>query len=61
MKTLKQTNENQRKNDLLQMPIGPITRERTEKLQEAFNGLVKEFIWSNQAFKEKLKSNQAFE
>ena len=32
-----------------------------KKLQETLNGLVKEFIWVNSAFKEKLKSNQAFE
>ena len=43
------------------MPIGPITRTRVKKLQEAFNGLVKEFIWANPAFKEEPKSNQAFE
>ena len=42
------------------MPIGPITRARAKKLQEAFNGLVK-FIWANPTFKEELKSNQVFE
>ena len=49
--------ENQRTKDPLQMPIGPITRARVKKLQEAFNGLVKEFIWANPAS----KSNQAIE
>ena len=43
------------------MPIGSITRVRAEKLQEAFNGLVREFIWANLSFKEAAKSNQAFE
>ena len=43
------------------MPIGSITRARAKKLQEALNGLVKEFIWANPAFKEEPKSNQAFE
>ena len=33
--------ENQSTKDLLQMPIGPITRARVKKLQEALNGLVK--------------------
>ena len=39
--------ENQRTNDPLQSQIGPITRARAQKLQEAFNGLMKEFIWAN--------------
>ena len=43
------------------MPIGPITRARAKKLQEAFNGLMKEFIWANLAFKEEPKSNQVIE
>ena len=43
------------------MPIRLITRARAEKLKEAFNGLMKEFIWANPTFKEELKSNQAFE
>ena len=30
--------------DSLKMLIGPITRARAKKLQEAFNGLVNEFI-----------------
>ena len=29
------------------MSIGPITRARAKKLQDAINGLVKEFIWAN--------------
>ena len=33
--------ENKSSMDLLQMPIGPITRARAQKLQKAFNGLVK--------------------
>ena len=32
-----------------------------KKLQEALNGLVKEFIWANSDFKEEPKSNQVFE
>ena len=43
------------------MPIGPIIRARAKKIQEDFNGLVKEFIWANPAFKEELKSNQSIE
>ena len=43
------------------MPSGPITRARAKKLQDAFNGLVKELIWANPIFKEEPKSNQAFE
>ena len=31
----------------LQIPIGPITRVRAKKFQEALNGLMKEFIWAN--------------
>ena len=42
------------------MPIELITRSRAKKLQEALNGLVKEFIWANPAFKEEPKSNQSF-
>ena len=53
--------ENQSTEDPLQIPIGSIARARPEKLKEAFNGLVKEFIWANPAFKEEPKSNQAFE
>ena len=53
--------ENQSTKDPLQMPIGPITSARTKKLQEVFNGLVKEFIWANPALKEEPKSNQVFE
>ena len=30
--------------------IGPIIRVRDKKLQQAFNGLVKEFIWANLSF-----------
>ena len=55
------SDENQSTRDPLQMPTRPITRARAEKLQEAFNRLVKEFIWANTAFKEELKSNEAFE
>ena len=62
MHTLSKKNEeNQRTNNPLQMPIGPITRARAKKLQEAFNELVKEFIWVNPTFKEESKSNQVFE
>ena len=43
------------------MPIWPIIRARAKKIQEAFNGLVKVFIWANLAFKEELKSNQSIE
>ena len=43
------------------MPIGPITRARAKKSQEALNGLVKRFIWANSTFKEESKSNQVFE
>ena len=43
------------------MPIWSIIRARAKKLQEALNGLMKEFIWVNTDFKEELKSNQAFE
>ena len=53
--------ENQSKMDSLQMSIGPITRARAQKLQEAFNGLVKKFIWANPTFKGEPKSNQVFE
>ena len=42
------------------MPIELITRSRAKKLQEALNGLVKEFIWANPAFKKEPKSNQSF-
>ena len=52
---------NQSTKDLLQMPIQPITRARPKKLQEALNGLVKEFISANPPFKEETKSNKAFE
>ena len=31
------------------MPIRPITRARAKKLQDAINGIVKEFIWANPA------------
>ena len=54
-------NENQIIKDPLQMTIRPITRARVKKLQEVFNGLVKEFIWVNPAFKEEPKSNQVIE
>ena len=53
--------ENQSTKDSLQMLIRPIIRARAKKLQEAFNGLVKKFIWANLAFKEEPKSNQTFE
>ena len=53
--------ENQSIKDSLQMSIRPIIRERAKKLQEAFNGLVKKFIWTNLAFKEEPKSNKTFE
>ena len=53
--------ENQSKKDPLQMPIGQITRAMAKKLQDTCNGLVKEFILVNRAFKEELKSNQVFE
>ena len=52
---------NQSTKDLIQMPIGPITRARVEKLQEVLNGLMNEFIWVNSDFEENSKSNQAFE
>ena len=52
---------NQSTKDPLQMPIRLIIRARPKKLQEALNGLVKEFIWANPAFKEEPKSNQVFE
>ena len=57
----KNVGQNQSKKDPLQMPVGPITRGRSKKLQETLNGLVKEFIWANPTFKEEPKSNQAFE
>lgn len=41
------------------MPLGPSTRIKGKKIQETLNGLEKEFIWANPAFKETLKSNQA--
>ena len=44
--------QNQSTKDLLQIPIGSITRARAKKLQETLNGLVKEFIWANPTFKE---------
>ena len=55
-----ENDENQSTNDPFQLLIGPITRARVKKLQEAFNGLVKEFIWANLAFKEEPNSNKAF-
>ena len=39
-----ENDENQSTKEMLQMLIRPITRTRTKKLQEAINGLVKEFI-----------------
>ena len=53
--------ENQSTNDFLQMPIGSITRAKAKKFQEAFNGLMKKFIWANPTFKEEPKSNQVIE
>ena len=53
--------ENQGTKDPLQILIGSIIRARGKKLQKAFNGLAKEFIWSNLVFEEESKSNQAFE
>ena len=34
------------------MSIGSFTIVRAKKCQEVFNGLVKEFIWANLAFRE---------
>ena len=45
--------------DPLQMPIGPITRARAKKLQDAINGLVKEFIWANPALEKELIMDQS--
>ena len=44
MSIMGRSDENQSIMDSLKMSIGPITRVRAEKLQEAFNGLVNEFI-----------------
>ena len=52
--------QNQSTNDPLQIPIRPITKARAKKLQKTLNGLVNEFIWVNQTFKEEPKLNQAF-
>ena len=60
LETINTIDENQSTKDSLQMSIGPITRARAKNLQEAFNGLVKDFIWANPTFKEEPKSTQAF-
>ena len=41
------------------MSIGQITRARAKKLQDAINGLVKEFIWANPALEKELKLHQS--
>ena len=41
------TDENQQAfKDPLQVPVGPITRVRSKKIKEAFNGLIQE-IWAD--------------
>ena len=42
------------------MPIGPITRARAKKFQEALDGLMKEFIWPNPTSQEEFQPSQAF-
>ena len=40
-------NENQQAfNDLLHVPVRPITRERSKKIKEALNGLIQQ-IWAD--------------
>ena len=41
------------------MPIGQITRARAKKLQDATNGLVKEFIRANPALEKELTMDQS--
>ena len=47
-------------NDLLHMPVVPITRAKAKKFQEALNGLMKEFIWANPTLQEEFGPSQAF-
>ena len=44
----------------LQRPVGPITRARAKKFQEALNGLMKEFIWANPTLQKEFRPSQAF-
>ena len=44
----------------LQISVGPITRARAKKFQEAQNGLMKEFIWANPTLQEEIRPSQAF-
>ena len=41
------------------MPIEPITRARAQKLQDAINRLVKEFIWANPAVEKEPTMDQS--
>ena len=52
--------ENQSTKDPFQTLIGLITSVRAKKLQEASNGLVKNFISANPSFKEEHNSIQVF-
>ena len=42
------------------MLVGPITRARAKKFQEALNGLMNEFIWANLSLQEEFGLSQAF-
>ena len=44
----------------LQIPVGPITRTRPKKFQEALNGLMKEFIWANPTLEEEFRQSLSF-
>ena len=44
----------------LQMLVGPITRARTKKFQEALNEPMKEFIWANPTLQEEFGPIQTF-
>ena len=41
------------------MPIRPITRARAKKLQDAINGIVKEFVWANPTLEKELIMDQS--
>ena len=43
------------------MPVGPITRARAKKFQEALNGFMKEFILANPTLLEEFGPSSAFE
>ena len=42
------------------MLVGPITRARVKKFQEALNGLMKEFVWANQTLQEEFGPSKDF-